>query len=58
LELALSINASIVPGGELIKVPKRTDIKATVFWHLTEGATAVLLIFHDGGGGFVGGWIF
>jgi hypothetical protein len=58
LALALTINASIVHGGALIKVPKRTDIKATVFWHLTEGATAVLLIFHDGDGGFVGGWIF
>lgn len=58
LELALSINASMVHGGALIKAPKRTDIKATVFWHPTEGATAVLLIFHDGGGGFVGGWIF
>jgi len=58
LALALSINASIVHGGALIKVPKRTDIKATVFWYPTEGATAVLLIFHGGGGGFIGGWIF
>ena len=54
----MSINASIVHGGAPTKLPKRTDIKATVFWHPTEGATAVLLIFHDGGGGFVGEWIF
>ena len=57
LALALSINASIVHGTELIKVPKSTDIKTTVFWHSTKGATAMLLIF-PGGGGFVGGWIF
>jgi hypothetical protein len=45
--------------GELIKVPTRTDIKTTVFWHLTEGATATLFIFPGGGGGFgkvVDGW--
>jgi len=54
----LTINASIVHGGELIKVPKRTGIKTTAFWHPTEGATAVLLIFPGGGGGFIGGWIF
>jgi hypothetical protein len=42
LALALSINASIVHGGELIKAPKRTDIKATVSWHPTERATAAL----------------
>jgi len=57
LELALSINASIVHGGAPTKLPKRTDIKTTVFWHSTKGATAMLLIF-PGGGGFVGGWIF
>lgn len=53
--MALPINASIVHGTELIKVPKRTDIKTTVFWHPTECATATLLIFPGGGGGFVGG---
>jgi hypothetical protein len=57
LELALSINASIVHGGAPTKLPKCTDIKTTVFWHSTKGATAMLLIF-PGGGGFVGGWIF
>ena len=57
LELALSINASIVHGGAQTKLPKRTDIKTTVFWHPTKGATAMLLIL-SGGGGFVGGWIF
>lgn len=38
--------------GELIKVPTRADIKTTVFWHSTEGATATLFIFPGGGGGF------
>ena len=57
LELALSINASIVHGGAPTKLPKRSDIKTTVFWHSTKGAAAMLLIF-PGGGGFVGGWIF
>jgi len=54
LELALSINASIVHGGAPTKLPKRTDIKTTVFWHSTKGATAMLLIL-SGGGSFVGG---
>ena len=31
--------------GELIKVPTRADIKTTVFWHSTEGATATLFIY-------------
>ena len=40
--------------GELVKISTRTDIKATVFWHFTEGATATLFIFPGGGGGFGG----
>ncbi len=38
--------------GELVKVPSRADTKVTVFWHATEAATATLLVFPGGGGGF------
>lgn len=57
--LALTVNVGIVDAGVLVKVSTRTDIKTTVFWHHTEGATATLLIFPGGGGGFgkvEGGW--
>ncbi len=43
---------SAATAGELVKVPTRTDTKTTVFWHATEGATATLLVFPGGGGGF------
>lgn len=38
--------------GELIKVPTRSHVKTTVFWQSTPDATATLLIFPGGGGGF------
>lgn len=42
----------VVHAGELVKVPTRADIKVTVFWHASEGATATLFVFPGGGGGF------
>ncbi len=45
--------------GELFRVQTRNDVKTTVFWHATEGATATLFVFPGGGGGFgrvIDGW--
>jgi len=50
--LTLAVGLGIVYAGELVKVPTRPDIKATVFWQATEGATATLFVFPGGGGGF------
>lgn len=46
------VNIGAAIAGELVKVPTRVDIKTTVFWHATEGATATLFVFPGGGGGF------
>jgi len=50
--LMLTASGLSASAGELVKVPTRSDIKTTVFWHSTEGATATLFIFPGGGGGF------
>ncbi|MDD2879073.1 MAG: alpha/beta hydrolase [Rhodoferax sp.] len=50
--LALIASMGLTHAGELFKVPTRPDIRTTVFWHATEGATATLLVFPGGGGGF------
>lgn len=49
---AAMLSLGVAHAGELVRVPTRTDIKTTVFWHLTDGATATLFIFPGGGGGF------
>lgn len=50
--LAFAVNLRVAHAGELVKVPTRTDIKTTVFWQATQGATATLFVFPGGGGGF------
>jgi dienelactone hydrolase len=50
--LTLAVSLGIAHAGELVKVPTRPDIKATVFWQATEGATDTLFVFPGGGGGF------
>ena len=52
--LAALLLSAVAPAwsGERVNLPTRPDIKTSVFWHATEGATATLLIFPGGGGGF------
>ncbi len=50
--LAVVVNSGVAHAGELVKVPTRADIKTTVFWQATDGATATLFVFPGGGGGF------
>lgn len=38
--------------GTLFKVPTRPDVKTTLFWEAAPGATATVLLFPGGGGGF------
>jgi hypothetical protein len=50
--LALVWCLGTVRAGEVVKVPTRPDVKTSVFWQATEGATATLFVFPGGGGGF------
>jgi acetyl esterase/lipase len=50
--LILPSASATAEAGELVKVPTRQDIRTTLYWHATEGATATLFIFSGGGGGF------
>ncbi len=50
--LTFAAGFGITHAGELVKVPTRPDIKATVFWQATDGAAATLFVFPGGGGGF------
>jgi predicted alpha/beta-fold hydrolase len=52
MAVVCSVCLRVAQAGELVKVPTRTDIKTTVFWHATEGATATMFVFPGGGGGF------
>lgn len=49
---AAVFDGSFAQAGELFKVTTRTDIRTTVYWHATDNATATLLVFPGGGGGF------
>lgn len=50
--MTLPLASATAQAGELIKVLTRPDIRSSVFWHTTEGATATLFVFPGGGGGF------
>jgi hypothetical protein len=50
--LALFACSGNAKAGELVKIPTRPSVETKVFWHATEGATATLLVFPGGGGGF------
>jgi hypothetical protein len=50
--LITPLASATAEAGELVKVLTRPDIRTTLFWHATEGATATLFIFPGGGGGF------
>ncbi|MEY4729967.1 MAG: hypothetical protein RL020_1125 [Pseudomonadota bacterium] len=43
---------TVANAGEQFKIPTRANVETKVFWHATEGATATLLIFPGGGGGY------
>lgn len=57
--LAMGFSLGTAHAGGLFKVPTRPDVNVNVFWEAKDGATATLLVFPGGGGGFgkvEGGW--
>lgn len=50
--LLLACGAAAHAAGALFKVPTRPDVSTAVFWESVEGATATVLLFPGGGGGF------
>ncbi|MBV8604062.1 MAG: alpha/beta hydrolase, partial [Pelomonas sp.] len=50
--VCVAFGASNACAGELVNVPTRDGVTVDVFWQSTPGATATLLLFPGGGGGF------